>query len=154
MKKLFLSAISIALAASVYAIPHTFKEGDVLSAEKMNENFQALVNSNVLRSTSVNCDEGQTINGAIKSGYNDITVSGTCNENLLYTVWRDSKGENEYQPSNKLSPRYLKLSGATPDARIVDASDNTENTVSVNSGATLVLENITVSGGRYGVVAS
>ena len=154
MKKLFLSAISIALAASVYAIPHTFKEGDVLSAEKMNENFESLINSNVLRSTSVNCDEGQTINGAIKSGYNDITVSGTCNENLLYTVWRDSKGENEYQPSNKLSPRYLKLSGATADARIVDASANTENTISVNSGATLVLENITVSGGRYGVVAT
>ena len=154
MKKLFLSAISIALAASAYAIPNTFSEGDVISAEQMNENFESLINSNLLRSISVNCGEGETINGAIESGYNDITVSGTCNENLLYTVWRDSKGENEYQPSNKLAPRYLKLSGATADARIVDASANTENTISVNSGATLVLENITVSGGRYGVVAT
>ena len=152
MKKLFLSAISIALAASVYAIPHTFKEGDVLSAEKMNENFQALVNSNVLRSKSVNCEDGETINGAIENGYNDITVSGTCNENLLYTVWRDSGVDNK--PSGMPVPRYLKITGADSTAKIVDTTSNTENTISVNSGATVVLENITISGGKFGVAAT
>jgi len=56
MKKLFLSAISIALAASAYAIPNTFSEGDVLSAEKMNENFQALEQQfRGARSTNVDC---------------------------------------------------------------------------------------------------
>ena len=79
-----MSAITIALAASAYAIPHNFNEGDVVSAEQMNENFQALVNINLLRSTTVNCNDGETINGAIENGYNDITVLGICNENLNF----------------------------------------------------------------------
>jgi len=153
MKKLFLSAISIALAASAYAIPHTFKEGDVLSAEKMNENFQALVNSNVLRSKSVNCEDGETINGAIENGYNDITVSGTCAENLRYSIWvGDSSADDP--SSDKLAPRFLKIVGTNPSTdKIVDASSNQESTISVTGGATLLLENLTVSGGRYGVNA-
>ena len=153
MKKLFLSLISMTLAGSVYAQLNTFKEGDVISAEKMNENFESLINSNVLRPKSVNCDEGETINGAIEKGFNDITVSGTCNENLQYSVWvGDSSADDP--SSDKLAPRFLKIVGTNPSTdKIVDASSNQESTISVTSGATLLLENLTVSGGRYGVNA-
>jgi len=37
MKKLFLSLISMALAGGVYAQLNTFNEGDVISAEQMNQ---------------------------------------------------------------------------------------------------------------------
>ena len=69
MKKLFLSLISLALAGSSYAQLNTFKEGDVISAEQMNENFQYLEQQfRGARATTVNCDDGETINGAIENG--------------------------------------------------------------------------------------
>ena len=157
MRKLFLTLISLALAGSAYAQLNTFSEGDVISAEKMNENFEYLEQQfRGSRATTVDCGTsgtGSGINEAIAQGFNDITVSGTCNENLLYTVWRDDKQDGEYQPSNKLAPRYLRISGTSADSKIVDASSKSENTISVNSGSTLFLENITVSGGRRGIVA-
>ena len=116
----------------------------MISAEQMNENFQALVNSNLLQSTSVNCDEGETINGAIESGYNDITVSGTCNENLNFVDWDDSP---------QLAPKYLKLVGADSTAKILDASDGADSTIFVGAGTTLSVENMTISGGKYAVGA-
>ena len=76
MKKLFLSAISFALAASAYAIPNTFSEGDVISAEQMNENFEYLEQQfRGTRSTLVNCEDGEKIGDAISNGYTNITVS-------------------------------------------------------------------------------
>ena len=42
MKKLFLSIISLALAVGAYAQLNTFSDGDTISAEKMNQNFQHL----------------------------------------------------------------------------------------------------------------
>jgi len=153
MKKLFLSAIAVVLASSAYAIPNSVSEGDIVSAEKMNESFQHLEQQfqGTLAKT-VNCAAGETINEAIENGYNDITVSGICNENLLYTVWRDSGVDNK--PSGMPVPRYLKITGADSTAKIVDTTSNTENTISVNSGATVVLENITISGGKFGVAAT
>ena len=157
MRKLFLTLISLAIAGSAYAQLNTFSEGDVISAEQMNENFEYLEQQfRGSRATTVDCGTsgtGSGINEAIAQGFNDITVSGTCNENLLYTVWRDDKQDGEYQPSNKLAPRYLRISGTSADSKIVDASSKSENTISVNSGSTLFLENITVSGGRRGIVA-
>jgi hypothetical protein len=44
--------------------------------------------------------------------------------------------------------------GADSTAKIVDASSNAESTIIVEGGATLFLENITVSGGKYGVYAA
>ena len=153
MKSLLLALSFLLLSFVVYAQLNTFKEGDVISAEQMNENFESLINSNVLRPKSVNCDEGETINGAIEKGFNDITVSGTCNENLRYSVWvGDSSADDP--SSDKLAPRFLKIVGTNPSTdKIVDASSNQESTISVTSGATLLLENLTVSGGRYGVNA-
>ena len=153
MKKLFLSAISIALAASAYAIPNTFSEGDVISAEQMNENFESLINSNVLRATTVNCDDGETINGAIEKGFNDIIVSGTCNENVDFTVWRDSAGEFG-DPNGKPAPRLLKLSSGSTPGVIVDTSSNNRSTITVTNGSTLILENISVQGGTHTVYAT
>ena len=116
----------------------------MVSVEQMNENFQALVNSNLLRSTSFNCNDGETINGAIESGYNDITVLGTCNENLNFVDWEDSP---------QLAPRYLKLIGSDSTAKIVDASGGTDSTIFVGAGTTLSVENMTISGGTYGAAA-
>ena len=153
MKKLFLSAIAVVLAGGAYAIPNTFSEGDIVSAEKMNENFQALEQQfqGALAKT-VNCAAGEKIGDAISNGYTNITVSGTCTENLQFSMWREDSAENG-TPTGKLAPRFLKLTGADANAKIVDGSSNTESTLSVNSGATLFLENITVSGGEYGVNA-
>ena len=116
MKKLFLSLISLALAGSAYAIPNTFQEGDVISAEQMNENFQALEQQfQGSRATTVNCEANEKIGDAISNGYTNITVSGTCTENLLFF---EEWGDNTFA----LAPRYLKLTGADSTAKIVDAT--------------------------------
>ena len=147
MKKLFLSAIAVVLANSAYAIPNTFSEGDIVSAEKMNENFQALEQQfQGSRATTVNCAANEKIGKAIDDGYTNITVSGTCTENLLFfEEWGDSTFD--------LAPRYLKLTGADSTAKIVDASGGSENTIFVGAGTTLSIENLTISGGTYGVAA-
>ena len=152
LKKIYL-LIGLLVATISHAQLNTFSEGDVISAEQMNENFQALINSNVIRATTVNCDDGETINGAIEIGYNDITVSGTCSENLLFSVWRDSSVDDR-TPSGKLAPRYLRLSGADTNAKIMDASSNYDSVISVSGGTTLVLEGIIISGGQWGVSAA
>ena len=152
LKKIYL-LIGLLVATTSHAQLNTFSEGDVISAEQMNENFESLVNSNLLRSTSVSCDDGETINGAIEIGYNDITVSGTCSENLLFSVWRDSSVDDR-TPSGKLAPRYLRLSGADTNAKIMDASSNADSVISVSGGTTLVLEGIIISGGQWGVSAA
>jgi hypothetical protein len=153
MKKLFLSALALALAGSAYAVPNSFSDGDIVSAEKMNANFQHLEQQfqGALAKT-VNCAAGEKIGEAIDDGYANITVSGTCTENLQFSMWREDSAENG-TPTGKLAPRFLKLTGADANAKIVDGSSNTESTLSVNSGATLFLENITVSGGENGVNA-
>ena len=153
MKKLFLSIISLALAGGAYAQLNTFSDGDTISAEKMNQNFQALVNSNHIRATAVNCGAGETINAAIANGFNDITISGTCSENLLFSVWHDSTVDDR-SPSGKLAPRYLRLSGADTNAKIMDASSNADSVISVSGGTTLVLKGIIISGGQWGVSAA
>ncbi len=153
MKKLFLSAIAVVLAGGAYAIPNTFSEGEIVSAEKMNANFQHLEQQlQGAIEKAVNCAAGEKIAEAIANGYTNITVSGTCTENLQFSMWREDSAENG-TPTGKLAPRFLKLTGADANAKIVDGSSNTESTLSVNSGATLFLENITVSGGEYGVNA-
>ena len=108
------------------------------------------------RKTNVNCGtsgNGSGINEAIENGYTDITISGICRENLNYTIWRDPASDG-YRPSGKLAPRYLKISGESSNSKIVDASSNSQNTISVSSNTTLFLENITISGGKYAVTAS
>ena len=153
MKLSIIASLLFLNVVTAYAQLNTFSEGDVISAEQMNENFQYLEQQfRGARAKTVDCDDGETINEAIEKGYTNITVSGTCTENLLYTVWRDNANEDRL-PNNTLAPRYLKISGASIDSKIMDASANTESTISVNSGTTLFLQNITISGGVYGVAA-
>ncbi len=123
----------------------------------MNKNFQYLEEQfRGARKTNVNCGtsgNGSGINEAIENGYTDITITGICKENIRATVWRESTADNN-QPSGKLAPRYLKITGANSSAKIVDATSNTETLIFVTSGATLSLKNLTLSGGQQGVVAA
>ncbi len=134
-----------------------FRAGDKLSASEMNKNFQYLEGQfRGARKTTVNCGtsgNGSGINEAIENGYTDITITGICKENIRATVWRESTADNN-QPSGKLAPRYLKITGANSSAKIVDATSNTETLIFVTSGATLSLKNLTLSGGQQGVVAA
>ena len=67
-------------------------------------------------------------------------------------MWREDSAENS-TPTGKLAPRFLRIAGADSSAKIVDTSSNTQSTVSVTDGATLLLEDITISGGQYAVNA-
>ena len=150
MKKLFLSALALALAGSTYAVPNSFSDGDIVSAEEMNANFQHLEQqfqgTQQALAKTVNCAAGEKIGKAIDDGYTNITVSGTCTENLLFF---EEWGDNTFA----LAPRYLKLSGADSTAKLVDASGGSENTIFVGAGTTLSIENLTISGGSYGLAA-
>jgi hypothetical protein len=131
-------------------VPNSFSEGDIVSAEEMNANFQHLEQqfqgTQQALAKTVNCAAGEKIGDAINNGYTNITVSGTCTENLLFF---EEWGDNTFA----LAPRYLKLTGADSTAKIVDATGGSENTIFVGSGTTLSMENITISGGTYGVAA-
>ena len=150
MKKLFLSALAVALAGSAYAVPNSFSDGDIVSAEEMNANFQHLEQqfqgTQQALAKKVNCAAGEKIGKAIDDGYTNITVSGTCTENLLFF---EEWGDNTFA----LAPRYLKLTGADSTAKLVDASGGSENTIFVGAGTTLSIENLTISGGSYGLAA-
>ena len=153
MKQVILILISLTLATVSYGQLNVFSEGDVVSAEEMNENFQQLEQQfRGTRTTTVNCAAGEKIGDAIDNGYTNITVSGTCAENLQFSMWREDSAENS-TPTGKLAPRFLRIAGADSSAKIVDTSSNTESTVSVTDGATLLLEDITISGGQYAVNA-
>ena len=153
MKQVILILISLTLATVSYGQLNVFNEGDVVSAEEMNENFQQLEQQfRGTRTTTVNCAAGEKIGDAIDNGYTNITVSGTCAENLQFSMWREDSAENS-TPTGKLAPRFLRIAGADSSAKIVDTSSNTESTVSVTDGATLLLEDITISGGQYAVNA-
>ena len=147
MKKAFFSILSFLIVGTVYAQLNTFSDGDTISAEKMNQNFQHLEQQfRGTRTTTVNCAAGEKIGDAIDNGYTNITVSGTCAENLQFSMWREDSAENS-TPTGKLAPRFLRIAGADSSAKIVNTSSNTESTVSVTDGATLLLEDITISGG-------
>ena len=81
MKKLNLSLISLALASSVYSVPNNFKYGDIVSAEKMNENFDFVLKD--IRATEVYCNAGETIKSALESGFNYLTIYGTCTDQII-----------------------------------------------------------------------
>ena len=81
MKKLFLSLIFLTLAGSVYAQLNTFSDGDIVSAEKMNENFDFVIKD--IRATKVYCNGGETIKSALESGFNYLTIYGICTDQIV-----------------------------------------------------------------------
>ena len=147
MKNLILSLISLTLATVSYGQLNVFNEGDVVSAEEMNENFEFLVNGTQTRATTVDCGNngsGSGINEAILEGFNDITIKGVCKENLNFgTATKD-----EPASSGNPAPKYLRLVGFDGNAVITDASNYEQHVIRVDAG-TLVLENLTVEGGNY-----
>jgi hypothetical protein len=139
----------MALAGSAYAQLNTFKDGDVISADQMNENLEYLEQQfRGARATTVNYAAGETINEAIENGFSDITVSGTCIENLLFGITNPDFGY-----SGKLIPQFLKLSGADSSASIKDASNNTDKLIMIQGSATVLIENLTLESGDDGVVS-
>ena len=110
MKALFLSLSMLFLSFLAYAQLNTFSEGDVISAEQMNQNFESLVNGTQTRSTTVDCGAngtGSGINQAILEGYNDITIVGVCRENLNFGT-----APLDEQSSGNPAPKYLRLVGS------------------------------------------
>jgi len=138
MKKLFLSLIFLTLAGSVYAQLNTFSDGDIVSAEKMNENFDFVLKN--VRSTTVDCDAGETINAALTEGYNDITIFGTCNEEIVAMSLFDGTaiGRQERFPSEPVG--HIIITGGEPNRGAVLASQ-----VSSAFQASLQLRNLTVT---------
>jgi len=123
----------------------------VISAEQMNKNFEYLEQQfRGARATTVDCGtsgSGSGINQAIAQGFNDITISGTCRENINFGLWTN----DDFPPNDQQAPGYLRLKGTGSNPKILDASDSTEATVLVDSGKTLILENLTIEGGKYGL---
>ena len=115
MKELLIF-IFFLLGTPVFAQLNTFKEGDVISAEQMNENFEALLEkTGPVRSKTVDCDAGETINAALSEGYNDITVYGTCTEEIVAMSPVDGTqlGRTERFPSEPLS--HIIITGGEPN---------------------------------------
>ncbi len=147
MKNLIISLISLTIASVSYGQLNVFNEGDVVSAEEMNENFEFLINGTQTRVTTVDCGingSGSGINQAILEGFNDITIKGVCQENLNFgTATKD-----EPASSGNPAPKYLRLVGFDGNAVITDASNYEQSVIRVDAG-TLVVENLIVEGGNY-----
>ena len=111
-----------------------FREGDPISAEKMNQNFESLrdqITGSKEIATTVDCGSGGSgINEAIAQGFNVIEITGTCRENVSFVVWRIA----DDQPAYKNAPDYLRLVGIDEGSKILDNSGN--------------LSSITVDGGN------
>jgi len=141
MKTLFLSLLLSLLTSLAFAQLNTFKEGDVISAEQMNQNFEAILKkSMVVRSTTVDCDAGETINAALTDGYNDITIFGTCNEEIVAMSLFDGTAidRQERFPSEPVG--HIIITGGEDNRGAVLASQ-----VSSAFQASLQLRNLTVT---------
>ena len=84
MRLISLFMISMIFPIQAYSqnLPHTFKDGDVIYADQINDNFEYLQG---VRETTVECGSsgnGNGINKAINEGYNSIIISGICKEKL------------------------------------------------------------------------
>jgi len=152
MKKALFSILSFLLAGSVYAQLNTFSEGDVISAEQMNQNFEYLEQQfRSAQSITVDCAAGETINEAIENGFTDITVSGACNENLKFIIWSNDANSSSSYFKRDLANNFIRITGATSETKIVDASQNAEAAIYVEGGTTLLLQNLSLEGGESGI---
>ena len=142
MKKILSTLTSLTfLTATALAQLTEFSQGDILSAGTMNQNFKYLENRfGGLNEKTVDCGtsgSGSGINAAIEKGYNSIIVKGICKENI---VWDLDKGERG----------FLKLRGYNDDQtqdKIVDNSSNALNVIRMIGSSTLIIDNLTISGG-------
>mgnify|MGYP001415672976 FL=1 len=123
----------------------------MIYAEQINDNFEYLENRlSGLRSTNVDCGtdgNGSGIKKAILEGFTSITISGICKENLLFGIWNN----NFNRTNNQQFPRLVRLIGADSNSTIKDNSSNNDSLILVDSGSTLILDNLTLEGGLNGV---
>ena len=153
MKKITLFLISFFLPITLFSqsMPHKFNDGDVIYADQINKNFEYLENRfSGLRNTNIDCGtdgNGSGINNAILEGYASISFSGICKENLSFGIWKNG---NQII-NNKHFPRLVRLIGSNSNSTIKDNSSNNDSLILVDSGSTLILDNLTLEGGLNGV---
>jgi len=99
----------------------------------------------------VDCAAGETINEAIENGFTDITVSGACNENLKFIIWSNDANSSSSYFKRDLANNFIRITGATSETKIVDASQNAEAAIYVEGGTTLLLQNLSLEGGESGI---
>ena len=134
-----LISLLLPLIGSAQQLPHTFQDGDLIYAEEINANFEYLLKRAAIRKTTVDCNAGETINAALEK-YNHLVISGTCTANISI--------DNSETPQD-----VLILEGASGDPatdKIVAASSD-DPTIHVHWPMLLRIDNLTVSGGKYGL---
>ena len=139
---LFLISMIFPIQAYSQNLPHKFKDGDVIYADQINDNFEYLQG---VRETTVDCGSsgnGSGINNAINEGYNSIIIKGFCKENLSID-------------GRSLNTSSLKLRGYNNDPsqdKILDASNNENYLISLAYNSMFVkIDNLTLSGGKRGI---
>ena len=148
---LFLISMIFPIQAYSQNLPHKFKDGDVIYADQINDNFEYLEKRfSGLRKTNVDCGtdgNGSGIKKAILEGFTSITISGICKEDLLFGIWNN----NFDRTNNQQFPRLVRLIGSDSNSTIKDNSSNNDSLILVDSGSTLILDNLTLEGGLNGV---
>lgn len=141
-----LSLVLISMIFSIHAysqnLPHKFKDGDVIYADQINDNFEYLQG---VRETTVDCGSsgnGNGINKAINEGYNSIIISGICKENV------EISGRN-----NKIG--LIKLRGLNNDYNQDKIIDNSSSEASVLEfyweSIFVQIDNLSIVGGLKGI---
>jgi hypothetical protein len=150
-KALLLISLIVGLSTSTLAQLNEFQSGNIISSSQMNENFKYLEGMVKGRATTVDCGtsgSGSGVSEAILNGYTEITIVGQCYENIMLAVWQGLSDRT--RTSNTYSPKFLRLIGADANSKLVDSSGNTKNLIRVDA-TTLVIDNLTLSGGDYGI---
>ena len=179
MKKLFLSLISMALAGSVYAQLNTFQEGDVISAEQMNENFQYLADRFGISKATVDCNAGATADPSSDHyttimdalvEHNHLTITGLCNEEVVIqgdqvaadiSAWPDERVDEGTNFSDFAAQGRHRLvileggAGGSASNGIKQAVNNDQiHLVSLRGQISLVISKLRLVGGKSAVDAS
>ena len=132
---LFLISMIFPIQAYSQNLPHKFKDGDVIYADQINDNFEYHEKRFPgLRKTNVDCGtdgNGSGLKKAILEGFTSITISGICKENLLFGIWNN----NFDRTNNQQFPRLVRLIGADSNSKIKDNSSNNDSLILVDSGS-------------------
>ena len=152
LKKKFISltvAGICSLSPFVFAqgIPHQFKEGGIISAEQMNENFQ--VAASKLRKGTVDCSNGETISDKLKE-FNYLVIKGTCTENLnIDWLNRENIPESWDWDSATGISQFVLLTGDPSDgADGITAGNSDERSIYAQGRISVSLQDLTITGGR------
>ena len=139
---LFLISMIFSIQAYSQNLPHKFKDGDVIYADQINDNFEYLQG---VRETTVDCGSsgnGNGINKAINEGYNSIIISGICKENVEISGRKNKIG-------------LIKLRGLNNDYNQDKIIDNSSSEASVLGffwdSIFVQIDNLSIIGGLKGI---